>query len=409
MTNTVIGIRFKKAGKIYYFDPMGVDIAQYDHAVVETVQGIEYGEVALGPRKIDIDRFPFPVKPIIRKATAKDDADYRMLREKEKAAKAVFEEKVRERGLEMNLINVEYTFDKKKAVFYFTAEGRVDFRDLVKDLASVFHVRIELRQVGVRDEAKLFHTLGCCGRNTCCSEWLGDFTPVSIKMAKDQNVSLNAAKISGVCGRLLCCLTYENEFYKDVTRRMPKTGQMVETPDGVGQVYRLDVLRENVIVKIQNDRDETEIKTYALSDIGHSTVTKPENAPVKKEKDKDKEKNGGNEGNKDRKKAVKAEKQERLKIKDSEKAEKTEKSEETQEKQGRQRRRNRQGKDNRAVAQRNAESKIKNANIGKNARRNEPQDHAEAKSSKDEGNRNSKRNGRRRYGRQQKRKDDRKS
>jgi cell fate regulator YaaT (PSP1 superfamily) len=203
MTKKVVGVRFKKAGKIYYFDPQDLELNQYDHVVVETVQGMEYGEVALTPREVDENLFSASIKPVVRKATERDDSDYESLKEKEARARTVFEEKVKAHNLDMKLINVEYTFDKKKAIFYFTAEGRVDFRSLVKDLASIFRVRIELRQIGVRDEAKIFNTLGVCGRNTCCSQWLGDFTPVSIKMAKEQSLSLNATKISGICGA--CC------------------------------------------------------------------------------------------------------------------------------------------------------------------------------------------------------------
>ncbi len=267
MTKKVVGIRFKKAGKIYYFDPMNYKMEQYDHVVVETVQGMEYGEVALPPRTIDEGSFSGTIKPVLRKATPEDEADYARLKEKEKAARTVFEEKVALHRLNMKLINVEYTFDKKKAIFYFTADGRVDFRNLVKDLAAVFRVRIELRQIGVRDEAKIFNTLGVCGRSTCCSQWLGDFTPVSIKMAKEQNMSLNSTKISGICGRLLCCLTYEHEFYKDVTKRMPKVGQMVETPDGIGQVFRLGVLQESVMVRMQIKDNETEIRIYPMDEV----------------------------------------------------------------------------------------------------------------------------------------------
>lgn len=275
MTKKVVGIRFKKAGKIYYFDPLDLKLSQYDHVVVETVQGVEYGEVALPPREIDEAMFSNPVKPVVRKATPRDDEDYAMLKDKEKQARSVFEEKVKFHKLDMKLINVEYTFDKKKAIFYFTAEGRVDFRSLVKDLAAVFRVRIELRQIGVRDEAKIFNTLGVCGRNTCCSQWLGDFTPVSIKMAKEQNMSLNSTKISGICGRLLCCLTYEHDFYKNVTKKMPKVGQMVETPDGVGQVFRLGVLQESVLVRMQVGNDDTEIRTYAMDDVTKSDAPRP--------------------------------------------------------------------------------------------------------------------------------------
>lgn len=267
MTTTVAGVRFKKAGKIYYFDSAGLPVRQHDHVVVETVQGLEYGEVAMPLRDIDETQLKTPVKPILRIATEKDDRNYESLRQEEKEAAEIFEEKVKEHHLEMKLVSVEYTFDNKKAIFYFTADGRVDFRKLVKDLASIFHRRIELRQIGVRDEVKLFNTLGVCGRKTCCSEWLGDFSPVSIKMAKEQGLSLNSTKISGICGRLLCCLTYEDPFYREITKKMPKVGNWVTTPDGEGQVYRLNVLEEKVVVKIQNEDDETTIKSYGVDEV----------------------------------------------------------------------------------------------------------------------------------------------
>lgn len=286
MAKTVVGIRFKKVGKIYYFDPKGLELEQYDHVIVETVRGMEYGEVALAPREIDDTSFTSPIKPVLRKATDKDEADFKMLKRKEVEARDVFIAKAKEHQLDMKLIDVEYTFDKKKAIFYFTAEGRVDFRELVKDLASVFKVRIELRQIGVRDEAKLFCGLGVCGRTTCCSQWLGDFTPVSIKMAKEQNLSLNSTKISGICGRLLCCLTYEAEFYEEITKKMPKVGKTVVTPDGEGEVFKLNVLEESVSVKIMTDAGEPEVRQYPLEAIHKKEiVSKPTEAESKKEKD----------------------------------------------------------------------------------------------------------------------------
>ena len=267
MTNKVVGIRFKKAGKIYYFDPLDNDLVQYDHVIVETIQGLEYGEVAIGPREIDRKTFKNQIKPVLRKATKEDDAEYVVVKRKEKEAGRIFSEKVKQSHLDMKLVNVEYTFDMKKAIFYFIADGRVDFRDLVKDLASTFKVRIELRQIGVRDEVRNFNTLGVCGRDTCCSRWLGDFVPVSIRMAKEQGMALNSTKISGVCGRLLCCLTYEHDFYKTVIKKMPKVGQTVNTPDGEGTVFRLSALKENVIVRIEKENGDAEIKTYSLDEI----------------------------------------------------------------------------------------------------------------------------------------------
>ena len=270
MTTRVVGVRFKKAGKIYYFDAKNHVIDVDDHVIVETVQGMEYGDVALTPREIDETLMKNSIKPIIRVATHEDDLQYLEIKKLERESRKMFEEKSIENGLDMKLINTEYTFDQKKAIFYFTAEGRVDFRKLVKDLASVFHVRIELRQIGVRDEVKLMHTLGICGRNTCCSEWLGDFTPVSIKMAKEQGLSLNSSKISGVCGRLLCCLTFEDDFYRSITKKMPKIGNWVTTPDGEGQVYRLNVLEEKVLVRLVMPGDEMEIRSYNVDEVVRS-------------------------------------------------------------------------------------------------------------------------------------------
>ncbi|MDO4288293.1 MAG: stage 0 sporulation family protein [Eubacterium sp.] len=290
MAKSVVGVRFKKVGKIYYFDPLDFELDRYDPVIVETVRGVEYGEVALPPREIADDEITAPIKPVLRKATDRDTADFNRLKQKEIEAKGVFIKKVKSRGLEMKLIDVEYTFDKKKAIFYFTADGRVDFRDLVKDLASVFKVRIELRQIGVRDEAKVFKGLGVCGRTTCCAQWLGDFTPVSIKMAKEQNLSLNSTKISGICGRLLCCLTYEQEFYEEVTRKMPKVGQTVITPDGEGEVFKLSILEESVQVKIALDNDETEVKKYSLEEI-----QKKKQEP-RSNKDKEKQPSKGGRG-----------------------------------------------------------------------------------------------------------------
>ncbi|AFA50262.1 PSP1 domain-containing protein [Acetobacterium woodii] len=267
MGKSVVGVRFKKVGKIYYFDPLDIEFEQFDPVIVETVRGVEYGEIALTARVVEEEEMVAPVKPVIRKATENDTLEYNKLKKNEQDAKEVFINKAKKHKLEMKLIDVEYTFDQKKAIFYFTAEGRVDFRELVKDLASIFKVRIELRQIGVRDEAKLFKGLGVCGRTTCCAQWLGDFTPVSIKMAKEQNLSLNSTKISGICGRLLCCLTYEQEFYETVSKKLPKVGQKVITADGEGEVFKLSILEETVFVKMQVNKDETEVKKYLLEEI----------------------------------------------------------------------------------------------------------------------------------------------
>ncbi|PKM50951.1 MAG: stage 0 sporulation protein [Firmicutes bacterium HGW-Firmicutes-6] len=267
MGKSVVGVRFKKVGKIYYFDPLDIEFEQFDPVIVETVRGIEYGEIALTARVVDEEEMVAPVKPVIRKATETDTMEFNKRKQNEQDAKEIFITKAKKHKLEMKLIDVEYTFDQKKAIFYFTAEGRVDFRELVKDLASIFKVRIELRQIGVRDEAKIFKGLGVCGRTTCCAQWLGDFTPVSIKMAKEQNLSLNSTKISGICGRLLCCLTYEQEFYEEVSKKLPKVGQRVITADGEGEVFKLSILEETVFVKIQVNKDETEVKKYFLEEI----------------------------------------------------------------------------------------------------------------------------------------------
>ena len=273
MAKMVVGVRFKKAGKVYYFDPKDIELKQFDHVVVETSQGIEYGEVALSPRENQTG-IETKIKPVLRKATQADDDTYNNLKIKEKEAKKIFDQKVIEHKLEMKLISVEYTFDKKKAIFYFTSEGRVDFRDLVKDLASIFRIRIELRQIGVRDEAKIFNTLGVCGRTTCCASFLGDFAPVSIKMAKVQNISLNSAKISGVCGRLLCCLAYEHEFYNGVNKQMPKVGAVVQTPEGLGQVIRQDILKEQIHVRVQLEDDKMEERIYTPDQVERTNIPK---------------------------------------------------------------------------------------------------------------------------------------
>ena len=253
----VVGIRFKKAGKIYYFDPTNLEVDKGDHVIVETARGIEYGEVVLGVKEVEDQDLAAPLKPIIRKAT---EADARKVEEnqvKEREAFKICEEKIANRKLDMHLVNVEYTFDVGKIIFYFTADGRIDFRELVKDLAAVFRTRIELRQIGVRDEAKMLGGIGCCGRPLCCATFLGDFEPVSIRMAKDQNLSLNPTKISGICGRLLCCLKYENDMYagkkkakKKEQAAMPKPGMMVMTPSGEGRVMSVSRGDQTVSVEL---------------------------------------------------------------------------------------------------------------------------------------------------------------
>ena len=228
----VIGVRFRNAGKIYYFDPAGMDISTGDHVIVETARGIEYGFVVLGSREVEDSKVVSPLKPVIRMATPEDEAVEANNKKKEKDAFRICKEKIAKHGLQMKLIDAEYTFDNNKVLFYFTADGRIDFRELVKDLAGVFKTRIELRQIGVRDETKILGGIGICGRVLCCHSHLSEFVPVSIKMAKEQNLSLNPAKISGVCGRLMCCLKHEEETYEELNRKLPNPGDYVTTDDG---------------------------------------------------------------------------------------------------------------------------------------------------------------------------------
>ncbi|KJE25740.1 stage 0 sporulation family protein [Geobacillus thermoleovorans] len=247
---TVVGVRFKKAGKIYYFDPGDAVIPVGEFVIVETARGIEYGKVVIANKQVDENDIVMPLKKVIRVANEKDKW---VVEENKKAAREAYDiclRKVEEHGLEMKLIDVEYTFDRNKVIFYFTADGRVDFRELVKDLASIFRTRIELRQIGVRDEAKMLGGIGPCGRMLCCSTFLGDFEPVSIKMAKDQNLSLNPTKISGLCGRLMCCLKYENEEYETAKEQLPDLGEYVETPHGFGKVVGLNILERVLQIEL---------------------------------------------------------------------------------------------------------------------------------------------------------------
>lgn len=243
---SVVGVRFRKSGKIYYFSPNQLNIMTGDAVIVETARGVEFGTVACGPKDVSTSEVVSPLKPVVRKASVEDQQRARENEEKEKEALDICLSKIAKHELPMKLVDVEYTFDRNKLVFYFTAEGRVDFRELVKDLAAVFRTRIELRQIGVRDEAKMIGGLGCCGRPMCCASFLGDFEPVSIKMAKEQNLSLNPAKISGVCGRLMCCLRYEYEAYKACRQGLPKAGQEVKTAKGAAKVVDVDILRRMV-------------------------------------------------------------------------------------------------------------------------------------------------------------------
>lgn len=265
MTN-VIGVRFRRAGKIYFFDPAGYEIKQGDNVIVETARGVEYGHVVIGPRDVEENKIIQPLKPVIRTATQEDDEIEARNKIKEKEAFQICLEKIKKHELEMKLIDSEYTFDNNKVLFYFTADGRIDFRELVKDLASVFKTRIELRQIGVRDETKVVGGIGICGRPLCCHTHLSEFAPVSIKMAKEQNLSLNPTKISGVCGRLMCCLKHEEEAYEDLNSKLPNVGDMVTTNDGFrGEVQSVTVLKQLVKVIVTLENDEKEVREYKAS------------------------------------------------------------------------------------------------------------------------------------------------
>ncbi len=263
----VIGVRFRTAGKIYFFDPLNYSIKRGDHVIVETARGIEYGTVVSGVYEVEDEKVIQPLKPVIRIANQRDMEQEAANKLKEKEAFKICLEKIQKHNLEMKLIDAEYTFDNNKVLFYFTADGRIDFRELVKDLASVFKTRIELRQIGVRDETKLVGGIGICGRPLCCHSYLSDFVPVSIKMAKEQNLSLNPTKISGVCGRLMCCLKNEEETYEELNRRLPNIGDFVTTEDGCkGEVHSVNVLRQLVKVIVDVD-DEKEIREYEVGQL----------------------------------------------------------------------------------------------------------------------------------------------
>lgn len=277
----VIGVRFRNAGKVYYFAPGDLEIEQGDHVVVETARGVEYGYVVLGVKEVEEERIVQPLKPVMRVATPEDDEKAESNREKEKEAFTICLEKIRKHGLEMKLIDAEYTFDNNKVLFYFTADGRIDFRELVKDLAAVFKTRIELRQIGVRDETKILGGIGICGRPLCCHSYLADFVPVSIKMAKEQNLSLNPTKISGVCGRLMCCLKNEQETYEELNSKLPNLGDFVTTPDGLkGEVQSLSVLRQLVKVVVNLENDEKEIREYKVGELRFKPRRKKEKNAV---------------------------------------------------------------------------------------------------------------------------------
>ena len=263
----VVGVRFRNVGKIYYFSPKGYDIKVGNHVIVETARGVEFGKVVLGVREVKDEDVVHPLKEVLRVATRDDEEREAQNRRKEKEAFKICQKKIREHGLEMKLIDAEYTFDNNKVLFYFTADGRIDFRQLVKDLAAIFKTRIELRQIGVRDETKILGGIGICGRCLCCHTYLSEFAPVSIKMAKEQNLSLNQTKISGVCGRLMCCLKNEQETYEELNKKLPGVGDSVTTPDGItGTVQSVNVLRQLVRVVVEIN-DEKEIQEYPASEL----------------------------------------------------------------------------------------------------------------------------------------------
>ncbi len=263
----VIGVRFKEGGKVYYFDPDKNKLKIDDVVIVETSRGVECGTVAIANKEVADDEIVHPLKKLIRKATKEDRRRLEENKRKEKEALKICEKKVAEHGLEMKLVDVEYTFDNSKILFYFTADGRVDFRALVKDLASVFRTRIELRQIGVRDESKMLGGLGVCGRPFCCSSFLGEFHPVSIKMAKEQGLSLSPTKISGTCGRLMCCLKYEQDAYTDLIKRTPKVGTIVKTPLGKGLVVETNLLARTLKVKMDNTPDDAAPQSFKVKEV----------------------------------------------------------------------------------------------------------------------------------------------
>ena len=285
----VIGVRFRTAGKIYFFSPGQFAVKQGDHVIVETARGVEYGRVVSGPKEVSDDSVVQPLKSVIRIATDEDKRTVEENHQKEKEAFKICQEKIRKHNLDMKLIDAEYTFDNNKMLFYFTADGRIDFRELVKDLAAVFKTRIELRQIGVRDETKILGGIGICGRPLCCHTYLSEFAPVSIKMAKEQNLSLNPTKISGVCGRLMCCLKNEQETYEYLNRKLPGVGDIVTLPDGMkGEVSGVNVLRQ--LVKVLVDvNDEKEMREYPVEELKF----KPKH---KKEKGKEKKKDRNSSG-----------------------------------------------------------------------------------------------------------------
>ncbi len=298
----VVGVRFRNVGKMYYFDPKDYNIKRGDHVIVETARGMEYGRVVMDPKEVGEKELVHPLKEVIRPATQEDQERESRNREKEKEALKICRQKIREHKLDMKLIDAEYTFDNNKVLFYFTADGRIDFRMLVKDLASIFKTRIELRQIGVRDETKILGGIGICGRGLCCHTYLTDFVPVSIKMAKEQNLSLNQTKISGVCGRLMCCLKYEQDTYEELNKKLPSTGDQVTLPDGsLGTVHSVNVLRQLVMV-VTEENDEKEITEYPVGDLKFRPRRKKAKGQEKAEGNEPKEAKGNVEKKGDSKK-----------------------------------------------------------------------------------------------------------
>lgn len=284
----VIGVRFRANGKIYFFDPLDIHVQQGDNVVVETARGVEYGKCVLGRRKISDPKRIAGLKPILRKATSEDTQQYEANIEKSRQAFDTCMKKIQEHGLKMKLIAAEYTFDNSKVLFYFTADGRVDFRELVRDLASVFRTRIELRQIGVRDEAKISGGIGMCGRELCCHSYLSEFIPVSIKMAKEQSLSLNPTKISGVCGRLMCCLKHEQDTYEYLNSRMPGVGDEVTSKDGTrGTVANVNVMRQTVRIIVTDDEGNKDAVEYKVEDLKFKPRKRHKNDKRDKEEDKE--------------------------------------------------------------------------------------------------------------------------
>lgn len=280
---TVIGVRFRPAGKVYYFDPDDLDYIQGQNVIVETARGIEYGEVIIANKDVSNEMVVQPLKKVIRLVTKEDKEIARANKQKEAEAFKVCKEKIIKHNLDMKLVDVEYTFDNNKVLFYFTSDDRVDFRELVKDLASIFRTRIELRQIGVRDETKMCGGIGICGRGLCCNTFLSEFQPVSIKMAKEQNLSLNPIKISGICGRLMCCLKYEEESYQEIKGRLPEVGDNVITPEGVGQVLSVNLLREQLRVAVEKKEKGKEVREAIVFKASEVEIVRPKRQCCKRD------------------------------------------------------------------------------------------------------------------------------